>query len=263
MRLHWAAGPWRGAMVTLALPILSACTATPPPAGSAATPSASVAPSPSSSPVIPADPFPAHDTPLTQAPADLQAAWRPYGVSIIPGRDLLDSIPPLAPIHAAGDVTVAEGRQVVTALFRANALYGWADAHAQARLRPRLAGQVYLVGKAGFAIAEGRSVIDPPCAIYPTAVTVRRLDATTNRAMAALAQSATGGYEVRASYTGPCEITVRAQDGTTSVLDTIPTAILVATGPVRNDPLLGEIFFADTAAICDGTIPALAGACAP
>jgi hypothetical protein len=198
------------------------------------------------------------DTPIDRVPPPCQAAWRPYGVTVVPGQDLLHKTPAFPPATAGPGVSVGEAADWAAAYWRSEAFKWFA-------LRTRQVGIVDGLGLEGLyrraskevaLVAAGGTVQTPPCHAFPTALRVVVLDA----AFAALEHRAGRTLGVMATFTGPCTVSGVDAGGQSHQLYSLDgRASFVMVGDViAAEPLgrvlrlsgLGECQRAEVAATC-------------
>ena len=201
---------------------LAACGAPP----SAATPTP---PPPSATPLL--NPYPNADVPLAQASADLQRVWKPYGVTIVPARNVPDSAPP--PPHVVnatgGLVRDADVKHWATAYFRTRAWVKRAAAHGQGVFMKHLDRTLPT-----YQFDSGATETIPDCALYPTAMVLIR-------------DTGLGDHGDRTqfafenTYTGPCTAVFNNPDGTQQKSFSIgPSLTVEHLGAMARDPLLQD-----------------------
>jgi len=247
--------PLLAALGAAALCVLAGCGSNSP---------AAATPAPTAAPTLPpgSDPFPARDTPIADAPPALAAAWKPYGVTIIPGHSTVDpdSRWPQAVDASGGIFSAAEAQALGAAVMRTQVLAAWADEHVQIPFEPHLMNTPFLLGSAGVALAEGTSVHTPDCGEYPTAIAVHAPAPAVRDALVKAGQNVgTAAIPVEMSFSGPCTVTGTTRTGEEVTVDTLPAARLLVMVELRNDPVLGPVAHLDAAASCAD--PVLAGAC--
>lgn len=111
--------------------------------------------------------YPLMDTPLIRASAQLQREWAPLltsdgttaATAMIPGREVFTRMP-AAPKSSA----------LAPAMQRTEALVQWAEGHAQQGLVHALQGRA-VSSAVTMALNAGQPVMDPPCDVWPMAIT--------------------------------------------------------------------------------------------
>src|SRR5205814_9957955 len=82
------------------------------------------------------------DTPIDRVPAACQAAWRPFGVTLVPGLDLLSRVPHLPQVSVGPGVSTGEAARWSAAYWRTQACEWFA-------VRSRPVGRVDALGVGG------------------------------------------------------------------------------------------------------------------
>jgi hypothetical protein len=227
------------------------------PGGASPRPSSSA--DPEAGATIPSDPFPATDTVFDAAPAGLRRAWRPFHVSLIPGRAALNAAPRTFAINnrTAGGLSDGDAQAIGRGFIRTQALIAWAELHKEIRFRAQLEGQPFVNSSSGIALAHGNAILNPPCALYPTAMAIHVLDPTSSAALGSFASSSK--YIITARFDGPCTSRTQADDGTTQVLEDYPATITAAFGVTNlTDSVLGSLSRPESAVVCTAK-PSLPG----
>jgi len=146
----------------------------------------------------------AGDTPIERVPPACQAAWRPFGVTLVPGQDLLRRAPAFPPTTAGEGVSADEAAQWATAYWRSEAFLWFA-------LRTRQVGITDPLGLDGLyrrvspdvaLVAAGGTVETPRCHAFPTVLRVVVLAPD----FASVEHRSGRTLGVVATYTGPCTV---------------------------------------------------------
>ena len=200
-------------------------------------------------------------TPIGQVPAACAALWAPYGVTKVPPANLTDStpVPPTVVNEMQGAVSDAQARAWALAGNRSSVWDRWAEANGQAKLLTHL-GSLSLYAPVELeALAEGDTIDEPACAIFPTTYAVVRNDQTTQRFFQGLGEAPSGAYALVATFPGPCTVIAHTQIGTTRVLASYSSSgTTFFVGEPRPDPQLGLLWFVDGAGNCaDAGAPAV------
>lgn len=219
---------------------------------------------PTPAPTLPpgSDTYPAHDTPIAEAPPAMAATWKAYGVDVIPGHDTVDpsSKWPRAVDASGGRLTQDQVDAIGAAAMRVQVLASWADEHDQPSLEAHMMNAPFLLGSSGVALAEGTRVHQPDCSTYPLGLFVHAPSPAVRDALVKSGQNVSAdAVPVVMDFVGPCPLTGTTRDGRTVDIDTLPSAIVVAMVEVRNDPVLGPIGHLDAAAACPA--PPVASLC--
>ena len=249
----------RLALLGLTALALGACSPSHGGASAISSPSSISIPPPATSSVdpsglpVPSD-WPDQDTPIGQASAQLQMAWDPYGVTIIPSRDVFDSMPAVPTVlnETGGALSDAQAQEMGLAYYRTDALWGWADAHDQMKFQLYLSNQGYLNTAAGEAESAGDSVIDPVCVLYPIKLAIVPVDQSIVTFEGGVGYTVHTAYALVEEYGGsvssPCQQTADTSAGP-EVTWTGP-AVDIETGSVHTDPLLGLTWFGESDRDC-------------
>ncbi len=193
--------------------------------------------------------YPAQDTQLAQASAQLQAVWTPYDVTVIPGQHVLDGMPtpPKVLNLTNGALSDAAAQALAWAEYRENAFIGWLEAKVQPGLNDHLRVRGLFNGIVGNTVRAGTSVDDPTCDLYAASMAVIPVDESIRAFEAGKGYSVTSTYALVDKYVGP-NCATRTASGQT--IYAYPSAISVETGTIRHDDVLGDIFFAESGRVC-------------
>jgi hypothetical protein len=208
------------------------------------------------------------DTPLSGAPADLAALWRPYGVTIIPAKSVVDAAAAAAaavPVanHSKGAFSDAQMQQFLLADVRDQLLAGWAGEHVQPSLGAHLSGEAFLTDAAAHALAEGTAVHYPPCDLIPASMTLLAPSSAYDAAFVHHGwYVAPGSFPMRATFAGCGAVTGTTRAGAIVTLDP-------ASGPrtvvldfvLRHDAVLGDLLFAEGNSGCPETLAVAESLC--
>ena len=252
-----ARGPGRLSLALVGLAVLAVGACSPSHGGGSATstPSSITIPPPSSADSSalpnPSD-WPAQDTPIAQASAQLQMVWDPYGVTLIPSRHVFDGVPAVPAVlnKTNGALPDAQAQQVALAYYRTDALWGWADAHDQMKLQLYLSNQGFLNGPSGQAESAGEPVTDPSCDLYPVKLAVVPVDQSIVSFEAGVGDTVTSAYALVEQYSAPCSVTATTAEGTQVLESWQGPALILETEKARTDPVLGLSWFAESARSC-------------
>jgi hypothetical protein len=196
--------------------------------------------------------WPEQDTPISQASTQLQMAWDPYGVSIIPSRHVFDSIPAVPTVlnETSGALTQAQVQQMGLAFYRTDALWGWADAHDQMKFQLYLSNQGFMNSAPGRAESQGQPVNDPSCDLYPVDLAVVPVDQSVVSFEAGWGYQVSAHYALVERYKGPCSVTASTSSGPQILVSWQWPALILETGTSRTDSVLGWVWFAESARTC-------------
>lgn len=192
---------------------------------------------------VPPAPLPAQATVITSASPQLQAQWSAYGLQIIPPASIFTQVPALPQITNDTDGVVDNK----TATMWVNALmtdatwvsYSWAEL--QTNFQPHLSDGSFFGAfpTLGNAAGNGGKPAMKSCAFYPSSVTLARVNADDRNNIGNIVDQ----YKFDIKYSRPCTLTVTFPNGSTSTADLPPE--VVTYGSVREDPLLGTIWYTD------------------
>ena len=193
--------------------------------------------------------YPAQDTPLTQASAQLQAVWTAYDVTVIPGQHILDGMPapPKVLNLTNGKLSDADVEALAWSEYRENAFVGWLEAKVQPGFNDHLRVHGLFNGIIGNAVRAGQSVNNPPCDLYATQMAVVPVDQSIQAFEAGKGYTVSAQFALVDRYPAGCAIT--AADGRT-LFSTQTDTVAVETGVVRHDDVLGAFFFAESGRDC-------------
>jgi hypothetical protein len=194
--------------------------------------------------------FPAQDTPLAQAPAQLQQVWTPYDVTVIPSRHVLDGMPapPTVINMTNGALSNADAQALAWAEYRENALLGWLEARVQPGLNDHLREHGLFTGIIGNTVRAGTSVNNPPCDLYAAKMAVVPIDASIRAFEAGKGYTVTAQYAIVDLYTGGCTVTTATGQ---SLFSDQSNTIDIETGAIRHDDVLGDFFYAESGRDCN------------
>jgi len=202
--------------------------------------------------------FPAHDTPIDQAPAALAAKWRPYGVRVIPGREVFAHVPTTELTPASNQVPNA--REILDANTRTNALIGWAEAHQETTLLTHLQSAALNTGPIFAALGSG-PVIDPPCDLYFSSAFAVPLDPAVVVYLKREKGNDVHGAQAVLAYTGnaagvDCAVTLAAPGASPSPIGRVGQGQRgFDAGEIRHDHVLGTLWWDEGGAGCDTGSP--------
>jgi len=151
-----------------------------------------------------------------------------------------------------GAVSDAEAQRWAVANNRGNAWYKWAEAHAQPPVLAKLQLESLVPLKEERALAANARIEQPNCALYPENYALFAIDAAARHYFLGLQHPTSAGYALAANYPAGCGATAKYPDGHAEAVDPAgPAAIALIPGSLVHDPLLGEIWFADSIGNCD------------
>ncbi|MDQ2960816.1 MAG: hypothetical protein M3R48_07170, partial [Candidatus Dormibacteraeota bacterium] len=192
-------------------------------------------------------------TPIADVSPACAALWSPYGVTKVPPANLADGtpVPPAVVNETNGAVSDAQANAWALADSRGSRWFQWAEANVQ----PGLLGHLGIVGLVPGvemqALAAGNSVVQPECAVFPTAVRLFPLQAADVPFFATLGESVGVGYVFVDSYPANCSVTAVTPDGQSKVIESYPTASRTFNpGYLAADALLGTVWYVNGGANC-------------
>lgn len=200
--------------------------------------------------------FPDQDTPIASAPAALVAAWTPYGLSVIPGRHVLDGVPATPPVRnlTGGAVTDADVQRWAAAELRTDGYVGWMEANGQPGFNDHLRARAFLAGPIGAAVLAQHHVTNPPCDLFPTAIAVVSVDAAIQSFFGSRGLQTKASFALVMTYSPGADACVVTEPTSTGphFLASVPAGggTGIEGGSLRHDALLGDIWFSDSAGDC-------------
>jgi hypothetical protein len=186
-------------------------------------------------------------TPMSKASAALRVPWTPYEVTVIASKTLLTDIPPLPPLtnNTGGviDGPTAEAWERGFMLEAAWATFAWDNL--QTDFQQHVAGSRYynVDTKLQDAAKKGGRPALLPCALFPTQLTLQPISAKEQTEVTFADRTQ---YEFSAQFQRPCAVQISYADGSTGSVE-LPGPLNFY-GEMREDPLLGEIWFSGTVA---------------
>jgi hypothetical protein len=207
--------------------------------------------------------FPDQDTPIASAPAPLVAAWTPYGVTVIPGRHVLDGVPPTPPVRnvTGGAVSDADAQRWAAAEMRTDGYVGWMEANGQPGFNDHLRTHAFLAGPIGASVLAQHHVMNPPCDLFPTAIAVVPVDAAIQSFFGSRGLETKASFALVMTYSRGADVCVVTETTSSGphVLASVPAGggTGIEGGSLRHDTLLGDLWFSDSAGDCRaGQMPA-------
>ena len=192
-------------------------------------------------------------TPIEQVPAACAALWAPYGVTKVPPANLTDGTPvPTTVVNGTkGAVADADAQKWALAVNRTGVWLRWSEANDQFQLTTHLESPQVVNGIVDAAMRRGTRVTDPDCDLFAQRYLLVANDVQGTSFFSSFGQSIRDMYVFIERYPGPCAITVDSQSGSTQTLLATPVALSsISAGNVLDDPVLGDIWFGDGAALC-------------
>jgi hypothetical protein len=194
-------------------------------------------------------------TPIEQVPAACAALWSPYQVTKVPPPDILrqEHVPAAPPVRnmTSGAVSDAVAQHWVDANNFDNGWFKWAEANGQLTFLSHLSGLDVISPKESAALAQGATIDQPNCNLYPPQVSVFAVGDDGNAYFARKGLPTDNRYVLVAVVSGPCIATATYPDGhSMAITELTQTTTVFAPGVLRNDPLLGDIWFSDAGGNC-------------
>jgi hypothetical protein len=245
----------RASMATaLSVVALSSCGSAPP-TPSTGTPSATASPAPRPSAATGPCASVTTTTAIESVPAACAALWAPYGVTKVPPANLTDPTPSPPQVVNATNGTASEAQAYRWAddINRAAMWNRWAEKYNQVNLLPLLLSPSLVPSSERLAMSRGAAIDQPDCSSFGNRYKVLTLGVDGAAFFAGIGQTATSPQVVAVTYPGPCQITATYPDGHREVLFSFGSAgITVIAGTSRDDPVLGEFWFTQASADCNG-----------
>ena len=226
-------------------------------AASTPTPRASTTPSASPSAVTSACASVHTTTAIDKVPAACQVLWEPYHVTMVPPADELqqEHVPaaPTVKNMTNGAVSQADAQHWADADNLGSGWYKWAEEFDQPFLLDRLGAGSLVKSDEEQALSQGESILQPDCNLYPTTVALFPIGPGGQAYFSRKNLPADNSYVlVETASGGACAATVRYPDGhTTSLPELTNTIPFFASGGIRHDALLGDVWFADAGGNCN------------
>lgn len=202
-------------------------------------------PSPVPSTASAAPALPSVTTPLTEASAALQAVWSPYAVTEVPSASAVfgQPTPPKVRNQTHGAVSNSVAQQWASAFYQDAAWTAWGWENNQMSFMnhindPSITGSSPLQEDA----SQGATPAMPNCAVYPTGMT---LDLMTTADQQQLFEQV-DQFKWVLTFPSNCNVRFTYPNGTTNTVSLSMNAHLIDFGQVRDDPLLGEIWYTDS-----------------
>lgn len=194
-------------------------------------------------------------TPIEQVSPACQQLWEPYGVTEVPPTNELaqERVPAVQAVMNMTDGAISDK----TALHWANASnwdsgwWKWAEGNDQLFMLRTLVAPSEIPADEVDVLQNGGTIKQPDCDLYPLSWKLFPVDATARAYFARRNLQTTAAYVFVIDYSGPCDETFRTSSGATSVrVDFTQNTTVFQPGTLRHDPVLGDIWFADSAGNC-------------
>jgi hypothetical protein len=194
-------------------------------------------------------------TPVTQVTLACQQRWWSYGVTEVPpsNEPALEHVPaaPAVVNMTGGAVSDATAQHWADASNWDSGWWKWAQSHDQLYLLRHLVGPALIPAVEVDALQNGGTVDQPDCNLYPLRWTLFPVGADGRAYFARKNLPADDAYVFVVVYAGPCSETVHRSGGeTTTVVDFTADTTVFSPGVLREDPVLGDIWFADAGGNC-------------
>jgi hypothetical protein len=194
-------------------------------------------------------------TPIEQVSPACQQLWSPYGVTEVPpSNELALEHVPLAPTvinMTNGAVSDATAQHWADASNWDSGWWKWAQAHDQLFMLRTLVGPSLIPADEVDVLQDGGTVDQPDCNLYPVSWKLFPIDATARAYFARRNVPTAATFVFVVEYAGPCSETFRSASGKTSTfVDFTQNTTYFQPGVLREDPVLGDIWFADAGGDC-------------
>jgi hypothetical protein len=217
--------------------------------------------------------YPTIDTPVASAPSAMGFAWLNLAISkTIPGSDIFSKAPQMPTVinKTNGAVSAVDAQAVVAALWREETLLQWAQAHDENgfMFNTLLGTQEsnVLLPDAQAALAEGGTVIDPNCDIFPVSVTLWPHTAGVDAWLTdANEQTAAPIVAVVPFHEANCRLTITVHGKTSTEVADLQESHgvdpVLWVGEVVDDPTVGPYFKLEASTSClrPKAVPAMCG----
>ncbi len=195
-------------------------------------------------------------TPITDVPQPCAELWAPYQVTEVPPPDILqqEHVPaaPKVVNRTNGAVSDAEAQRWADASNRDSGWYKWAYAFTQPSFLLRLVGPALIPQQDEIALGQDAKIDLPNCDLYPTMFSLYPIDSAAKAYFAKKGLPVSDSYAFVVTYDGPCRVVTAFPDGhrmSRSVFSR-PT-IAFQPGQLRQDPVLGDLWFGNAGGSCD------------
>ena len=195
-------------------------------------------------------------TAIVDVPPACAALWAPYQVTKVPPSDVLqqEHVPLAPPVKnmTNGAVSDADAQLWANASNRDSGWYKWAEANDQPAMLRHLVGDANIAPVEQQALADGAHVSLPDCALYPLTNALYPMDETGRSYFMKKHLSTGSAYVLVAVFTGPCSATATYPDGrVVSIPELSQSTALFQPGSLRQDAVLGNIWFTDAGGNCN------------
>jgi hypothetical protein len=156
--------------------------------------------------------------------------------------------PPTVINMTNGRLSDADAQAMASAEYRENAFLGWLELHTQPGLNNHIRSAGLFTGVIGNAVRSGKSVTNPPCGLYAQGIAVVSVDATVAQFEGGKGYPVTSSFALVDKYAAPCTVAVT---GGAVLFSASSPVVIVETGAVRHDDVLGEVFLAESGRDCE------------
>jgi hypothetical protein len=196
--------------------------------------------------------------PIGQVPAACAAVWAPYGVTKVPPANLTDSTPtPPSVVNGShGAVTDIDAESLAFAANRTAVWDRWAEQYDQAPLLGHLLKEGLVPASELSALSNGAQITQPDCSSFGTRYALFQLGGDGQTYFSGLGQHVSANFVLAIRHPGPCQIVATYPDGHKMTLFSFAgPGTTVFAGSLRNDPILGSLWFSEAAADCGSQAP--------
>ncbi len=198
-------------------------------------------------------------TPITDVPEACAALWAPYQVTEVPPPDILaqEHVPPAPTVvnKTNGAVSQAEAQRWADASNRGSGWYKWAYEFNEPALLLHLVGPALIPNEDEIALSQGAKIYVPDCDLYPSSYTLFKVEADGRAYFSRKGLPADDDFVFVVLYKGPCTVTTSYPDGHVTLRDDFPHPTLgFQPGALRDDKVLGDLWFGDAGGNCDDPV---------
>lgn len=202
-------------------------------------------------------------TPIQQVPVACAKVWAPYNVTMVPPPDVIANMhvpaPPKVLNRTGGKVNDAQAQRIAVANQYQTAWYVWATMYSQAAFLTKIeAPQDTDRGLADF-LSTGGKLNHPECAVAPAKVGLFPLGSDGALYFTQLGTPVDAAEVIVTVQAFPCVVTAARPDGsrvTLPPISNVAQATVATPGRLLQDPVLGEIWYAEAAGLCSApTVP--------
>jgi hypothetical protein len=247
--------------------VLGACGAAGP--ASTISPTTTSTPTASTRPIASATPaptgtglYPRVDTAVASAPSAMGFAWLNLAINkTIPGSDIFSKAPPMPTVinKTNGALSAVDAQAIEAALWRETTLLQWAQAHDESgfMINTLLGTQEsnFLLPDDQAALAEGGTVTDPNCDVFPVSVTVWPHTAGVDAWLTDANQQTAAPVVVMVPFNeANCRLTITVHGKTSTEVadlqDSHGVDPVLWVGEIVDDPTVGPYFKVEASTSC-------------